>query len=131
MNLPGVYVNCDENLDISSKANGTPRDYVVTPRRHWGLGLGATAFKALLRVDQIDTNTKVELKLQWSVDGAVWQTGQTLIASRTTVGPAVGESTVPAEQVPFVRFLVTIEQESSPTSQVDATISVWAYARYA
>lgn len=129
MSLPGVYVNCVENHDVSSKANGTLREYVVTPKRYWGLGLGATVFKAMLRIDQIDANTQVSVKLQWSIDGVNWQPGQVLISNKTVVGPYVGESTTAEEQIPYVRLLVAIQQET-PSSQVDATVSVWTYARY-
>lgn len=129
MQLPGIYVNCCEDKDISSKANGAAREYIITPKRYWGLGLGATGFKAMLRIDQIDTATKVSVLLQWSIDGVNWQSGQSLITDKNATGPYVGESTVALEQVPYLRLIASIAQDS-PTSQVDATISVWTYARF-
>lgn len=56
--LPGIHIACVEDEDYSSKHNGTAVTYVVTPKRFWGLGLGATALMAMLRINSTD-NAKI------------------------------------------------------------------------
>ena len=124
-----IYVQLTEDLLISSLANGGDREYPLTPKRFYGLGLGAVVQKTCINLSALSTNAQVRLVSEWSLDGVNWNPGQTILANKNTNGDAVGELTTAAEQVPFQRVKAIISAETGSAMET-AVISSWQYNRY-
>jgi hypothetical protein len=124
-----VYVVNTEDLQVESLGGGAIRKYVVTPKKFWGLAMGSTVFVAGLRISELDPNAGVTVKYQWSLDGAVWQTGSTVVTEKTSPGDYTGEHTTTSEKTPFGRLLVEVRDTTS-SNQLTGQISVFEYVRY-
>lgn len=124
-----VYINFTDGTNLLSKAGGEVRKYVVTPKKFWGLGLGLEKFMAGLSLDQIDANTGVTVRWQWSLDGCGWQDGDIIVTEKTTNGAFAGVLNNANQMTPFCRVVVEVRDTTS-AGQVGANISTWGYYQY-
>lgn len=124
-----VYVNLIDDIEVISRSNGEKREYIVTPKRQWALGLGLTRFMLGLKIKGLETNGGVKAIWQMSFDGVEWEDGATIITEQTSDTTAIGTQTAVGELTPYCRIKVEV-RDTTTTAEIGATLTAWAYYVY-
>lgn len=113
------------DLVVSANYDGSSRMHVVTQEPFRRMGMNLARLVGVLRIDDIDTNAGVTLKLQHSPDGQKWQDASSpIVTEQTSVDDYTGSNSTPEELLPHLR-LVVLCRDTVGTNQLTARVSVW------